>query len=328
MPNNPLISIIIPIYNVEKHIVKCATTLFEQDFDSIEYIFVNDCSPDNSMQILQSVIEKYPNRKDNIKIINNEKNNGIAFTRKFGLDNANGEYILFIDSDDWTQLDMVSSLYKKAKEDDADVVVCDYYYALKNKNIHISYKLPNTKFEIMNSFAYKANYMNYFWNKLVKKDLYKIEYFLPIRITMTEDLFTMFKLFFDAKKISQINKPLYYYNQTNTSSIMKNYKLSYVEDKIFVTNSIIEFLKKNNAEKEYANLINFYKLYIKMPLIIYPNIRDKKLWQEIYPEANKYVWKVPLKFRSKILVLLCKINLFKFAYFLADLKRQYNKFFS
>ncbi|MBQ9291817.1 MAG: glycosyltransferase family 2 protein [Campylobacter sp.] len=322
---NPLVSIIIPVYNVEKYIVKCATTLFEQDFDSIEYIFVNDCTPDNSMQVLQSVIEKYPNRKDDIKIINKPQNEGLGQARKTGFESATGEYILHIDSDDWVELDMVSSLYKKAKEDDVDIVVCDFYKAYADKKIHVGYKLPNSKFELMNSFVYKAGYMNYFWNKLVKKDLYKIEYFLPKRVTITEDLFVMFKLFFDAKKISQINKPLYYYNQTNMSSIMQNYNLSYIDDKIFVTNSLIEFLEKNNAEKEYINLINFYKLYAKLPLISYPHIRNKEKWQEIYPEANKFVWQVPLKFNSKILILLCAKGYFKFAYLLSDLKHLYNK---
>ena len=127
MNASPLISIIIPVYNVEKYIAKCAITLFEQDFESIEYIFVNDCSIDNSIQVLQSIIEKFPNRKNDIKIINNAKNSGSSLTRKYGLDKANGEYIIFIDADDWVEPDMISLMHQKAKDDEADIVCCDYF---------------------------------------------------------------------------------------------------------------------------------------------------------------------------------------------------------
>ena len=78
-------SIIVPIYNVEKFIAKCVTTLMEQDYKNIEYIFVNDCTPDNSMQVLSDTLTKYPNRKDDIKIINKAQSSGPSITRKNGL---------------------------------------------------------------------------------------------------------------------------------------------------------------------------------------------------------------------------------------------------
>ena len=119
------VSIIVPIYNVEKYIEKCATTLLEQDYNNIEYIFVNDCTPDSSMKILKDIIERYPNRKDDIKIINNIKNSGSSLTRKYGLDASNGKYVLFVDSDDWINIDMVSKMYNAAESNDADIVCCD-----------------------------------------------------------------------------------------------------------------------------------------------------------------------------------------------------------
>ena len=119
------VSIIVPIYNVEKYIEKCATTLLEQDYNNIEYIFVNDCSPDRSMKILKDIIEKYPNRKDDIKIINNIKNSGSSLTRKYGLDASTGKYILFVDSDDWIDIDMVSKMYNAAESNNADIVCCE-----------------------------------------------------------------------------------------------------------------------------------------------------------------------------------------------------------
>ena len=121
--SNPLVSIIVPVYNAENFIEKCAATLFEQDYDNIEYIFVNDCTPDNSIKVLNRVIENFPNRKDNIKIINKLKNEGLPQARKTGLENSNGKYIMHVDSDDWVELDMVSSLVKEAIKTDADMVI-------------------------------------------------------------------------------------------------------------------------------------------------------------------------------------------------------------
>ncbi len=121
--NRYSVSIIVPIYNVEKYIERCAVSLFEQDFEDIEYIFVNDCTPDNSIQILEEVIEKYPNRKSNVKIIHYKANKGLGSARKTGLEQATGEYVLHIDSDDWVELDMVLCLYNKAIETDADIVI-------------------------------------------------------------------------------------------------------------------------------------------------------------------------------------------------------------
>ena len=140
------VSIIVPVYNVEKFIEKCTITLMEQDYKNIEYIFVNDCTPDNSMQVLSDTLAKYPNRKDDIKIINNAQNSGSSITRKNGFDIANGEYILFIDSDDWVELDMVSSMLKKAKETDADIVCCDYFLNFKNKQVYKSHNYINVDF--------------------------------------------------------------------------------------------------------------------------------------------------------------------------------------
>ena len=124
--NKYVATIIVPVYNVENFIEKCATTLFEQDCENIEYIFVNDCTPDNSIEILKSVIKKFPDRKNDIKIINKKINERLGQARKTGIENATGEYLIHIDSDDWVEPDMISSLYSKAEEANADIVCCDY----------------------------------------------------------------------------------------------------------------------------------------------------------------------------------------------------------
>src|SRR5574344_2358361 len=114
----PKVSIIIPIYNVEKYIEKCARSLFEQTEEDLEFIFVNDCTRDCSMQILNEVIKDYPSRKNQIKIITNEINQGLPFTHQRGQKEATGEYIIHCDSDDWVDINMYRMLYEKAKAEE------------------------------------------------------------------------------------------------------------------------------------------------------------------------------------------------------------------
>lgn len=121
----PLISVLIPIYKVEAYIEKCVKSLFGQTYENIEYIFVDDCTPDNSIAVLQSVMEKYPCRRNRTRIIRNATNQGIAAVRNILLENATGEYVIFIDSDDWVELSMIENLVNEAQATDADIVCCD-----------------------------------------------------------------------------------------------------------------------------------------------------------------------------------------------------------
>lgn len=123
----PKVSVYIPVYGVEKYIEKCAQTLFEQTLDDLEYVFVDDCTPDNSFQILEQVLEKYPNRKSQVKIVHHKMNQGVCIARKTGIQHCTGEYITCCEPDDWVETTMYEELYNKVKETGADMVACDHY---------------------------------------------------------------------------------------------------------------------------------------------------------------------------------------------------------
>ena len=112
-----LISILVPVFKVEKYIVKCLDTIFNQTYTDIEYVFVNDCTPDNSMHLLNSYIDNHNIDRDKVKIISHSQNQGIAVTRNDCIANATGEYVLFVDSDDWVELDMVEELVKGSENE-------------------------------------------------------------------------------------------------------------------------------------------------------------------------------------------------------------------
>ena len=276
--NNLLVSIIVPVYNVENFIEKCATTLFEQDYENIEYVFVNDCTPDGSIRVLKEIIEKYPNRKNSIKIINKEKNEGLTQARKTGLENSNGEYIMHIDSDDWVELDMASSLVKEALNTSSDIVIYDYYIVYMNKKIlktNRFYKIKN----INNIDQYFVNLLcNYIDSSLFIK-LYKKQLFNNItfpNFSMGEDTTISLQLFYNADKISYLNKYLYYYNK-NINDLKDTNKF------------IINFLNDNNLNK----YIEFH--YQRMCYIVIQTTLSKYKDAILFicPEANKikYIWK-------------------------------------
>lgn len=114
------VCVIIPVYKAEVYIEKCTRTLFGQTLDNLEYIFVDDCSPDHSIEVMERVLNEFPNRKSQVKVIRHEVNQGVSAARQHGVGAADAEYIIHCDPDDYLELDMYEAMYRKAKEDNND----------------------------------------------------------------------------------------------------------------------------------------------------------------------------------------------------------------
>ncbi len=287
------VSIIVPIYNVEKYIERCAVSLFEQNFEDIEYIFVNDCTTDKSVEILEKIIEKYSNRKPFVKLIHHKKNRGLGATRKTGIESAVGKYILHIDSDDWCELNMVSLLYNKAEETDADIVACDYFISYTRKEIYKKQEYTgNIKQDVLNLWI--GLLRPYTWNKLIKKTLYTKNNIYPTtKIVMPEDYWLTVRLFSIAKKIAYVPRALYHYWQENENSITHNFSEKSFKDIRCHITSTTEFLHQKGLYKKYKEAFNTKSLAY---LIWVNNGKyDRKLINSICPEVNKlqYIWKQP-----------------------------------
>ena len=132
------VSILVPVYGVERYIENCAVTLFEQTYENIEYVFVNDSTKDRSMEMLHDVMERYPLRRDNVHIITHEVNRGLGAARKTALLNATGDFVMHVDSDDSLSLDAVEMLVDKAIQTGADIVDCGYEKTNNGKVVLIS----------------------------------------------------------------------------------------------------------------------------------------------------------------------------------------------
>ena len=123
----PKISVIIPVYKAEPYIERCVRSLFSQTLDDLEYIFIDDCTPDNSISVLKAVLDEYPNRRDQVKIVNHQHNQGVSQSRQDGFDATTGEYVIHCDPDDWIEPEMYELLYDKAKSGNFDIVGCDFW---------------------------------------------------------------------------------------------------------------------------------------------------------------------------------------------------------
>ncbi|MBS9768167.1 MAG: glycosyltransferase family 2 protein [Flavobacteriaceae bacterium] len=324
------VSIITPIYNVEEYIERCAVSLFEQDFNDIEYIFINDCTPDNSIKILERVIEKYPNRKPNVKILHHEENKGLGSARNIGLQQAFGEYILHIDSDDWCEVNMVSSLYKKAKETDADIVGCDFYKSYKERDICFKQEYSEDIEENLLQLLLNNKVVASVWSKIVRRDLYiKNKIYPPKNINFAEDLWLMIRLFSVAEKIEFVPKAFYHYWQENENAITnkktKRSEKFWNDFKWVATTTDTFLIEKYGENSKFINNFRTGVLNAVFREVRYANENYKEKINFIYPQADKlkYLWKVPTwNYLTKFIHSFYVLNLGFVAVFLMNSKQK------
>lgn len=283
-----LISVIVPIYNVEKYLEKCVKSIQEQTYKNIEIILVDDGSPDNCGELC----EKYARKDPRIKVIHKE-NGGLSDARNKGIDNATGKYIVFVDSDDYIEINYIELLYKAIRENKAEISQCGIYKVDCNYNIieKISYNETSSKSGkqmISETYKNKEHLLENIvvWNKMYKKELFdKIKF--PFG-KIHEDEFTTYKIFYQGEKIAVIPECLYNYRQTNSSITGKKYNLKRL-NLLEALEERMEFFKKNNEKKLYDLTLKYYleqsrECYIKLKLYVENSKKEQK---EIHKKYQK-----------------------------------------
>lgn len=299
-----LVSVCIPVYGVEKYIERCARSLFEQTLDSLEYIFVDDCSPDNSITVMQKVLEEYPQRKDQVKVIRHEVNQGVGAARNHGVAACTGDYIIHCDPDDWVDVNMYEAMYNKAIETDADMVCCPYieeYSEQKKKVVNITNN--NTVNEFIKSNL--GGKFNSLCNKLYKKEIAQV---LPIvcpdRIIMGEDLLRNVQMITKCSEIAFCNNVYYHYFRGNLAASTRNFNRKHLDQLIGLT-SIIEKLSLNIFPEFYSSLkaqVLFATLKTKeFSTTEFKNLYPKKSYRNIIKTSLLPLWK-------KLLLLIAIIS--------------------
>lgn len=267
---NPRISILVPIYGTEQYIKRCAQSLFKQTYDNIEFVFVNDATKDNSISILNEVIKEYPQIKNSIKIINHQKNRGLAAARKTALNNATGDYIMHVDSDDFLPFDSVDKLVEAANKGNYDIINGSYQIYSNHKlgNIMLPYTKSKDSY-IRNMISKLGIVPNNIWGRLIKKDLYINNNINAIEgIDFSEDYCVLPKLLYYAN-ITSISDVVYFYNTENLNSYLHNYSVKSLNSDIKASIEVYNFFlqKKKYLFSAELGMTNLYKVAIENDLL-------------------------------------------------------------
>ena len=312
MNTKPKISVIVPVYGVEKYIERCARSLFEQTFDDIEYIFVDDCTLDKSIEILQKVLLEYPLRIEQTRIVKMQSNTGLAGVRSYGIKLAKGNYIIHCDSDDWLDKDMCRVLYEKAVEENADVVICDYITTNGINNKKYSGLSSTNKEQVILDMLFQRNSWS-LWNKLFKKDIYKQE-ITYAQDNMGEDMTLVMQMIYYCNRISYVSNVYYYYYQ-NSLSITQNVSPTSVFNRFKQgcnNAKIVEAFYKNIPFNNKINEGLIYMKYKRRNLLL-PLLKDKKyfkIWIKTFPEINvKFFlcYNIPIKDKIRFFLSLLRL---------------------
>ena len=241
----PKVSVIVPVYNVEKYLEKCINSLIKQTLQDIEIIFIDDGSTDNSKKIIDKYMLNYSER---IKYLYKE-NGGLSSARNYGIPYAKGEYIAFLDSDDYIEPIMYEEMYNVAKKENSDMVECDFIWEYPDKQKYDCGQIYNDKKEALEKARVVA------WNKLIKREILekeKIEFPFGLRY---EDVEFFYKLVPSLNKISFVKKFFIHYVQRNNSIV--NTQNSKTMDIFKVLDNVIDYYKKNNYYQEYKDQLEY-----------------------------------------------------------------------
>ena len=277
------VRIIIPVWGVEKYVSKCLDSLVNQTLEDIEIIVVNDGSPDNSQKIIDEYVKKHPDKvKSYIK-----ENGGQGSARNYGIEVSTGEYIGFVDSDDFVELDMFEKLYNKAKQDKSDIVVCGSYnvsedYSKKEKDVFVN----NYDTDLENVLFGKMAV----WNKIYKRNK-----LIDNKITFKEkvwyeDLAFTLKAIINSSKFSFIDESLYDYlirqgSTMNNSNVERNLEILQAFD------DVLDYIYKNKKE-DYIKMIEFLAIdhiYISAIVRVLRAEADNKLKRDVINKLISYM---------------------------------------
>ncbi|RLZ12732.1 glycosyltransferase family 2 protein [Faecalibacter macacae] len=283
MINQPKISIIVPVYNTEKYLAKCLDSILNQTLQDIEIIVVNDGSKDQS----QSVIDRYAIKDHRIFSIYKE-NGGLSDARNVGLDNSTGEFIAFIDSDDYIESEMLEKMYELTKRHNSEIVLCDLVKVDENgkefRDLPQSPQLPE-KIVLKNDLTIFGEMSCFACNKIFKKSLFNNHRFK--KGIHFEDIELIPKLILDSKIISKINEPFYKYFERQ-DSITKTHTNKGL-DMFVAVEAVSNYFKKS----EYSNQLNELKrfqiiqgYYSFLAYVAY--VKDKKLKSEMINKLNEF----------------------------------------
>lgn len=302
------------MYGVEQYIERCARSLFEQTLDDLEYLFIDDCTPDKSVEIFKQVLEEYPQRKNQVIIHRMEQNSGLPKVREWGIRNATGNYVIHCDSDDWVDSTMYEKMYNHAIKKKSDLVFCDYKIS-KGVNKKSEYVFRKNIKDCSRKSVFKmlltSSALNPVWTALVRRELYDGMIF-PTG-AMSEDKTIMMQLVWKAENITYISQAFYYYYLSDTSilrTINKEANVRKFRQTIENRYILLRFFDEEKIHIPHRLLDAF--LFSAKDGLLEPFLDDpecKRLWYDTFPMS---IWRVLtnpyIHLKSKIKFLIIRWN--------------------
>lgn len=314
-----LVTIIVPVYNVEKYLNRCINSILCQTYTDIELLLIDDGSTDSS----GSICEEYAIKDSRVHVFHKE-NGGVSKARNWGLNMARGEWITFVDSDDWVHKDFVKKRLDLALKDNAEITYCDVEYVYATHNVYCkTAEQVDDRVSTVNSWILSRT--TYSPIILAKKSLFEkhnLKYIEGLRFG--EDFNLIIKLVMHANKVSHIKEALYYYNKQNEGSAMTKLHLCR-DDLQFVYTDLIESFKKEGIYKQCIEMISWCVLEYKLVCIVKGEHSFKEL-RNFIPESHLFIFTNGfLDMKSKLLLSFYKMGFTWLADFLLWVYRIKNK---
>ena len=291
------LSIIIPVYNVEAWLRQCLESVYIQEVDDMEVICVNDGSADGSGAIIQEFKEKHPDM-----IVVDKENDGLSAARNSGLIAANGEYIVFLDGDDWLRIDALEKLYKKAKIENLDVLIADTLFYYSEEHTDWVYKRPGF-FEtsgIRKGIDYFIELKkNNCYAPMAINQIYKKEFLSNNKLSFFESLLNEDELWtpqvlYNAQRVNCLEFPFYYYRQRINSIMNSGISSKKIKDNLFIAGELIN-LSKSCSDVEFNGWI-----WVKAYELYYRAITEYKANKEHLKSVNNIYYSPLSLLKSKI----------------------------
>ena len=311
---DPLISIIIPVYNSGRYIEPCIRSVLEQTYNNLEIIIVDDGSEDNSIDLIKRIHSDYPNRYESMKILHHTQNRGSSAARKTGIIAARGTYFQMVDSDDTLDPQMVMQMYRLISTYDADVAICDYSREMDYLETPELYGIKEEdSVEMMYSSLHFNLSASLFWNKMFRKELFeKWDLFATAGLTIHEEYNVMYKVFWYAAKVVTC-KNKYYHWRNNTLSVGHTYKNKFYNNTSAYLQSVEDmsyFFSDNHLGSRLTTGLLLYEKVILISLALYGNLNLLRQHLYLFRDCSFRQWfigeKHEISFFAKVVGVLAR----------------------
>ena len=300
MDKRPAVSVIVPVYKAENYLCRCVDSLLSQTFGDYEILLIDDGSPDFSGELCDQYAEK-----DHRVRAFHKTNGGVSSARQFGLDHARGEYVIHADPDDWMEPDMLDALYKKAKNEDADMVICDFYEECNGKQKYIKQQPLRMNHESVLGELFH-NLHSSCWNKLIKREsIVKYAVSFPEGVDLCEDLVFMVRLLRNQVAIAYLPIAFYHYDRSiNGNAITKSgFRQIYSQRKL-----MLQYLDNSLDHSEWRPYYDLMFTRLAIEIFVFRYYTPSQFFQQYFRDRSLLFRMAPMKW--KFFIYLSAVGFF------------------